>query len=72
VKEIGGHLCKNLDFLLHEPPEKTANDLNKHQASIGETFLSLSENPLIPETLRQNQKNFTKANNRKNTQTGKK
>jgi len=34
VKERGGRLCKNLDFLLDEPPEQTANELNKHLASI--------------------------------------
>ena len=34
VKEIGIRSCKNLDFFLDEPPEQTANELNKHLASI--------------------------------------
>ena len=38
VKEIGGRSCKNLDFLLDEPPEQTANELNKHLDSIVQTF----------------------------------
>ena len=50
VKEIGGRSCKSLDFLLDEPPEQTANELNKHLASIVQTFPPLSENQLIPET----------------------
>ena len=50
MKEIGGRSCKNLDFLLDEPPEQTANELNKHLASIVQTFPPLSENQLIPET----------------------
>ena len=30
LKEIGSRSCKNLDFLLDEPREQTANELNKH------------------------------------------
>jgi len=50
VKEIGIRSCKNLDFFLDEPPEQTANELNKHLASVVQTFPPLSENQLIPET----------------------
>jgi hypothetical protein len=50
VKGIGGCLCKNLHFLLDEPPKQTANELNKHLDGILQTFPPLSENYLIPET----------------------
>ena len=50
MKEIGGHLCKNLNFLLDEPPEQTANELKKHIASTLKTPPPPLENQLIPET----------------------
>jgi len=54
VKEIGGRLCKNLDFHLDELPEQTANELNKHLTNFLQTFSPLSENHLVSEILKDN------------------
>ena len=49
-KEIGVARARTLISLLGEPPEQTANELNKHLASIVQAITPLSENHLILET----------------------